>query len=159
MAARPDLALINKAAAEAVNLFPESVTVRENYNEFAKVFVESGMKLIDDRPADGGHHEGPAGGDDEAHSAEVVADDASNRASHGRVASERPAIAAPRVRSSGGERLFAYALLAPAVVAVFALIAYPMYLIFAMSFREGKSLNFLALNTRPFGLGNYADRC
>jgi multiple sugar transport system permease protein len=30
-----------------------------------------------------------------------------------------------------------------------------MYLIFAMSFREGKSLNFLALNTRPFGLGNY----
>jgi multiple sugar transport system permease protein len=40
-------------------------------------------------------------------------------------------------------------------VAVFALIAYPMYLIFAMSFREGKSLNFLALNTRPFGLGNY----
>ena len=41
------------------------------------------------------------------------------------------------------------------MVAVFALIAYPMYLIFAMSFREGKSLNFLALNTRPFGLGNY----
>jgi multiple sugar transport system permease protein len=53
------------------------------------------------------------------------------------------------------ERNFAYALLMPAVVAVFALIAYPMYLIFAMSFREGKSLNFLALNTRPFGLGNY----
>jgi multiple sugar transport system permease protein len=53
------------------------------------------------------------------------------------------------------ERYFAYALLAPAVVAVFALIAYPMYLIFAMSFREGKSLNFLALNTRPFGLGHY----
>jgi multiple sugar transport system permease protein len=53
------------------------------------------------------------------------------------------------------ERVFAYALLAPAVVAVFALIGYPMYLIFAMSFREGKSLNFLALNTRPFGLGNY----
>jgi len=53
------------------------------------------------------------------------------------------------------ERLFAYALLAPAVVAVFALIAYPMYLIFSMSFREGKSLNFLAMNTRPLGLGNY----
>lgn len=53
------------------------------------------------------------------------------------------------------ERYFAYALLAPAIVAVFALIAYPMYLIFAMSFREGKSLNFLALHTRPFGLGNY----
>jgi multiple sugar transport system permease protein len=53
------------------------------------------------------------------------------------------------------ERLFAYALLAPAVAAVFALIAYPMYLIFAMSFREGRSLNFLALGRRPFGLGNY----
>jgi hypothetical protein len=46
LAARPDLALINKAAADAVNLFPESVSVRENYNEFAKIFVESGMKLI-----------------------------------------------------------------------------------------------------------------
>lgn len=55
------------------------------------------------------------------------------------------------------ERGFAYALLAPAVVAVAALIAYPMYLIFATSFREGKSLNFLALNRRPFGLGNYRD--
>jgi multiple sugar transport system permease protein len=53
------------------------------------------------------------------------------------------------------QRLFAYALLAPAVAAVFALIAYPMYLIFAISFREGKSLNFLALNRRPLGLGNY----
>ncbi len=51
LSARPDLALINKAAADAVNLFPESVAVRENYNEFAKVFVESGMKLITgDRP-------------------------------------------------------------------------------------------------------------
>lgn len=51
LAARPDLALINKAAADAVNLFPDSVAVRENYNEFAKIFVESGMKLITgDRP-------------------------------------------------------------------------------------------------------------
>ncbi len=51
MTARPDLALINKSAAEAVNLFPEGVTVRENYNEFAKIFVESGMKLMtSDRP-------------------------------------------------------------------------------------------------------------
>jgi multiple sugar transport system permease protein len=53
------------------------------------------------------------------------------------------------------ERLFAYGLLAPAVVAVFALIAYPMYLIFAISLREGRSLNFLALGRRPLGLGNY----
>ena len=51
IAARPDLVMINNAAAEAANLFPESVTVRENYNEFAKVFVESGMKLMTtDRP-------------------------------------------------------------------------------------------------------------
>ena len=53
------------------------------------------------------------------------------------------------------ERLFAYALLAPAVVAVAALIAWPMYLIVSISFREGKSLNFLALSNRPFGIGNY----
>src|SRR5258708_36817334 len=53
------------------------------------------------------------------------------------------------------ERVFAYSLLMPAVAAVFALIAYPMYLVFAISFREGKSLNFLALDRRPFGLGNY----
>jgi len=34
-----------------VNLFPENITVRENYNEFAKVFGEYGMKLITtDRP-------------------------------------------------------------------------------------------------------------
>jgi multiple sugar transport system substrate-binding protein len=46
LAQRPDLAMINKAAAEAVNLFPESVTVRENYNEYAKVFSEAGMRLI-----------------------------------------------------------------------------------------------------------------
>ena len=51
LAANPDLALVNRAAAESVNLFPESVPVRENYNEFAKIFVESGLKLItSDRP-------------------------------------------------------------------------------------------------------------
>jgi multiple sugar transport system permease protein len=53
------------------------------------------------------------------------------------------------------ERLFAYALLAPAVLAVGALIAWPMYLIASISFREGRSLNFLALNRRPLGFGNY----
>ena len=53
------------------------------------------------------------------------------------------------------ERLFAYALLAPAVLAVMALIAWPMYLIVSISFREGKSLNFLALSSRPLGFGNY----
>ena len=51
LSANPDLALVNKAANEAVNLFPENITVRENYNEFAKVFGEYGMKLITtDRP-------------------------------------------------------------------------------------------------------------
>ncbi|HEY3179842.1 MAG TPA: sugar ABC transporter permease [Casimicrobiaceae bacterium] len=54
------------------------------------------------------------------------------------------------------ERRFAYALLAPAVIAVFALIAWPIYLIVSISLREGKSLNFSALSQRPFGLGNYA---
>jgi len=53
------------------------------------------------------------------------------------------------------ERLFAYTLLAPAVLAVLALIAWPMYLIVSISFREGKSLNFLALGSRPLGFGNY----
>ena len=38
LAARPELAVINKAAAESVNLFPESIVIRENYNEFAKIF-------------------------------------------------------------------------------------------------------------------------
>jgi multiple sugar transport system substrate-binding protein len=51
LAANPDLALVNKAAGEAVNLFPENISVRENYNEFAKVFGEAGMKLMTtDRP-------------------------------------------------------------------------------------------------------------
>jgi len=51
LAAHPEIALVNKAAAESVNLFPEAVAVRENYNEFAKIFVESGLKLItSDRP-------------------------------------------------------------------------------------------------------------
>jgi multiple sugar transport system permease protein len=54
------------------------------------------------------------------------------------------------------ERAFAYALLAPAIVAVCALIGYPIYLVLAISFREGKTLDFLALDRRPLGLGNYA---
>jgi multiple sugar transport system permease protein len=53
------------------------------------------------------------------------------------------------------ERFFAYALLTPAVVAAAALIGWPMYLIVSISFREGKSLNFLALGSRPLGIGNY----
>jgi multiple sugar transport system permease protein len=67
------------------------------------------------------------------------------------------AVAAPRARSplARRERRFAYALLAPAVIAVGGLIAWPMYLIVSISLREGRSLNFLALDRRPLGLGNY----
>ncbi|MFI4904392.1 MAG: ABC transporter substrate-binding protein [Burkholderiales bacterium] len=51
IAADPQLAMVNDAAARAVNLFPEGVAVRENFNEFAKIFVEGGLKLINsDRP-------------------------------------------------------------------------------------------------------------
>jgi multiple sugar transport system permease protein len=74
------------------------------------------------------------------------------------LASAAPPVRPRRARASPlarRERLFAYALLAPAIVAVAGLIAWPMYLIVSMSFREGKSLNFLALGTRPLGLGNY----
>ena len=60
-----------------------------------------------------------------------------------------------RLSLAARQRLFAYALLAPAVVSVFALIAWPIYLIVSISFREGKSLNFAALDRRPLGLGNY----
>jgi len=70
----------------------------------------------------------------------------------------RAAVTARRKRLSPAarrERVFAYSLLMPAVLAVFALIAYPMYLVFSISFREGKSLNFLALDRRPLGFGNY----
>jgi multiple sugar transport system substrate-binding protein len=51
IAANPELAMVNKAAADAVNLFPQNIAVREDFNEFAKIFVEYGMKLIgSDRP-------------------------------------------------------------------------------------------------------------
>jgi multiple sugar transport system substrate-binding protein len=46
LSSNPDLGMVNRAASQAVNLFPENVAVRENYNEFAKVFGEAGMKLI-----------------------------------------------------------------------------------------------------------------
>jgi multiple sugar transport system permease protein len=74
------------------------------------------------------------------------------------LASAAPPVRPRRPRASPlarRERLFAYALLTPAIVAVAGLIAWPMYLIVSISFREGKSLNFLALGARPLGLGNY----
>lgn len=71
------------------------------------------------------------------------------RASSAAPAPRRGSLAARR-------RRFAYALLAPAVIAVAGLIGYPLYLLAAMSLREGRSLNFLAMNRQPLGLGNYA---
>jgi multiple sugar transport system permease protein len=53
------------------------------------------------------------------------------------------------------DRRTAYALLAPALLAVGFLIAYPLYLVIATSFREGKSLNVSRLFELPAGLGNY----
>lgn len=50
----------------------------------------------------------------------------------------------------------AYGLLAPAVVAVAFLIAYPLYLVAQVSFRQGKTLNIARITELPLGLGNYA---
>jgi multiple sugar transport system permease protein len=55
----------------------------------------------------------------------------------------------------GRARWVGYALLAPALVAVGFLILYPLYLVVATSFRQGKSLNVLRLSELPFGIGNY----
>jgi len=55
----------------------------------------------------------------------------------------------------GRSRWTGYALLGPALVAVSFLIAYPLYLVVATSFRQGKTLNVLRLSELPAGLGNY----
>jgi len=55
----------------------------------------------------------------------------------------------------GRSRWTGYALLAPALVAVGFLIMYPLYLVVATSFRQGKTLNVLRLSELPFGLANY----
>lgn len=55
----------------------------------------------------------------------------------------------------GRSRWTGYALLAPALIAVGFLIAYPLYLVIAISFRQGKTLNVLRLSELPFGIGNY----
>ncbi|HTJ56045.1 MAG TPA: sugar ABC transporter permease [Devosiaceae bacterium] len=48
-----------------------------------------------------------------------------------------------------------YALLLPAALTVLLLIVYPLYQIFDISFREGKSMNFARIGQQPFGLDNY----
>ncbi len=55
----------------------------------------------------------------------------------------------------GRSRWVGYALLAPALLAVSFLIAYPLYLVVATSLRQGKTLNLLRLSELPLGLGNY----
>jgi multiple sugar transport system permease protein len=55
----------------------------------------------------------------------------------------------------GRSRWVGYALLAPALIAVGFLILYPLYLVVALSFREGRTLNVLRLTELPVGLGNY----
>jgi multiple sugar transport system permease protein len=59
-------------------------------------------------------------------------------------------------RRANPQRYFALALLAPALVSALGLIVYPMYLLLAMSVREGKGVNFLDLSRQPVGLGSYA---
>jgi multiple sugar transport system permease protein len=58
-------------------------------------------------------------------------------------------------RRADPQRFFALALLAPALLSALGLIVYPMYLVLAMSVREGKGVNFLDLSRQPVGLGSY----
>jgi multiple sugar transport system permease protein len=51
--------------------------------------------------------------------------------------------------------LLAYALLAPAMIAVAFLIAYPLWLAISVSTREGRTMNIARLDRLPRGLGNY----
>ncbi len=55
----------------------------------------------------------------------------------------------------GRSRWVGYALLAPALAAVGFLILYPLYLVLATSFRQGRTLNVLRLSELPFGFANY----
>lgn len=52
-------------------------------------------------------------------------------------------------------RLFAYALLAPAFLAVALLIAWPIYVVLQMSVRPGRSLALTELLAQPLGLANF----
>lgn len=58
-------------------------------------------------------------------------------------------------RRADPQRYFALALLTPALLSALGLIVYPMYLVLAMSVREGKGINLLDLSRQPVGLGSY----
>ncbi len=75
-------------------------------------------------------------------------------------------VEASPVRNAGGirrkgrrevrERLFAAALLGPALLVLAALILYPLYKVVDISFRIGPSMNLARLGQQPLGLQNYA---
>jgi multiple sugar transport system permease protein len=71
-------------------------------------------------------------------------------------AGARPAIGARRRPSrKRAERRFAWCLLAPALVTVALLIAWPLYVVVQMSVRPGKALAISELTSRPLGLANF----
>jgi multiple sugar transport system permease protein len=63
----------------------------------------------------------------------------------------------PRRRSTlkAAEQRLAWLLLAPALIAVAVLIAWPIYVVVQMSLRPGKALALSELMSRPLGLANY----
>ncbi len=71
------------------------------------------------------------------------------------------AMSGPRERrrrplsATGGDRLMAYALLAPALLAVLLLVLYPLGRVVDISLRLGRTMNVARIDRQPFGLGNY----
>ncbi|MEO8036620.1 MAG: sugar ABC transporter permease, partial [Acidobacteriota bacterium] len=60
-----------------------------------------------------------------------------------------------RLTLKAAEQRLAWLLLAPALIAVAVLIAWPIYVVVQMSLRPGKALALSELMTRPLGLANY----
>src|SRR5690625_2152219 len=62
-----------------------------------------------------------------------------------------------RLRMSTRNNLLAYGLLAPSVLIALAFIAYPLYVIVNLSFRDGQTILMSEINSLPLTLGNYTD--
>jgi multiple sugar transport system permease protein len=62
---------------------------------------------------------------------------------------------APGMPRDRQDKLFAFALLAPATIAVLILIAYPLVRVVELSLRKGRSMNFRTISDLPLGLDNY----
>lgn len=62
----------------------------------------------------------------------------------------------PRLRQGTRDRLLAYVLLVPALLAVLALVLYPLGKVVELSFRLGRSMNMARIGQLPTGTGNYA---